>query len=408
MGLFDSLTSDPDQQRALMQGLLSGAFGAMAGRGSRLQAWGQGGLAGLMGYQGSLDKTAQAKQQALQNERQALQDQLLRGQLGQQQRQAQIQALPGQFYRAPSMPGVDATGGMETAMENPANQASPEGRFDMGGYQNALMGLDPVQALQLKAMTEPKKAAPIKGSPGDVFFDPASGQRLFDVPAQPKEADPNKPFMMVDGKLVPNTAYQQYAKEVARAGSSSVSYGQPIAGVDDKGNPVFFRTSKDTGAPAIVPGVRPNQKTDKDMTDAQAKANLFGTRASEADKIIASLAATGVTAPSVAQQVTRPDGIAGRVATALASPKQQQIDQAQRDFINAVLRRESGAVIAESEFQNARMQYFPQPGDSKEVIQQKARNRQIATEGILAEVPQARRGVPSSSKSADNDPLGIR
>ena len=65
MGLLDFLPDDPDQRRALTQGLLSGAFGAMAGRGSRLQAWGQGGLAGLAGYGGSLDRDAAMKNQAL-------------------------------------------------------------------------------------------------------------------------------------------------------------------------------------------------------------------------------------------------------------------------------------------------------------------------------------------------------
>jgi len=36
-----------------------------------------------------------------------------------------------------------------------------------------------------------------------------------------------------------------------------------------------------------------------------------------------------------------------------------------------VLRKESGAAIAASEFDNAEKQYFPQPGDSDQVISQK-------------------------------------
>lgn len=55
----------------------------------------------------------------------------------------------------------------------------------------------------------------------------------------------------------------------------------------------------------------------------------------------------------------------------------QQFDQAQRDFINAVLRRESGAVISASEFDNAYKQYIPRAGDSPEVLKQKADNRAI-------------------------------
>ncbi|MNY33828.1 hypothetical protein D3C86_1681260 [compost metagenome] len=47
-----------------------------------------------------------------------------------------------------------------------------------------------------------------------------------------------------------------------------------------------------------------------------------------------------------------------------------------------MLRQESGASIAPSEFDNARKQYFPQPGDSDKVIAQKARNREIAIQGL--------------------------
>jgi hypothetical protein len=50
--------------------------------------------------------------------------------------------------------------------------------------------------------------------------------------------------------------------------------------------------------------------------------------------------------------------------------------QASRNFINAVLRRESGAVISKEEFAEARQQYLPVAGDSPEVLVQKAANRQ--------------------------------
>ena len=59
------------------------------------------------------------------------------------------------------------------------------------------------------------------------------------------------------------------------------------------------------------------------------------------------------------------------------SDRFKQIEQAQRDFINAVLRRESAAVIGEPEFENARLQYFPQPGDTPEVVKQKQKNREM-------------------------------
>jgi hypothetical protein len=67
----------------------------------------------------------------------------------------------------------------------------------------------------------------------------------------------------------------------------------------------------------------------------------------------------------------------------LQSPAYIQAKQARDDFINAELRRESGAAISASEYANADRQYFPQPNDPPEVLQQKALNRQLAIEGMV-------------------------
>lgn len=56
----------------------------------------------------------------------------------------------------------------------------------------------------------------------------------------------------------------------------------------------------------------------------------------------------------------------------------QKYNQAKADFINAQLRRESGAAISPSEFANADAQYFPKPGDTPQVIEQKRANRRTA------------------------------
>lgn len=64
------------------------------------------------------------------------------------------------------------------------------------------------------------------------------------------------------------------------------------------------------------------------------------------------------------------------------SENYQRYDQAKRNFINAVLRRESGAVISPEEFANADKQYFPLPGETPKQIQQKRENREEAIRGI--------------------------
>ena len=46
------------------------------------------------------------------------------------------------------------------------------------------------------------------------------------------------------------------------------------------------------------------------------------------------------------------------------------------------MRRESGAAIADSEFDSAEKQYFPVPGDSPAVITQKRRNRETVINSL--------------------------
>lgn len=133
----------------------------------------------------------------------------------------------------------------------------------------------------------------------------------------------------------------------------------------------------------------PKATTEKPMTEAQAKATLFGRRMEESDKVLNTVGKDGQVQPGLIKRAAESvPGIGSGLGTALnwtQSPEQQQVEQAQRDYVNAVLRRESGAVISDQEFDNARKQYFPQPGDSPEVIAQKNANRQLVISGFKAE-----------------------
>lgn len=125
---------------------------------------------------------------------------------------------------------------------------------------------------------------------------------------------------------------------------------------------------------------------EKPLTEFQGKAMLYGTRSAQADKILRSLEDTvstvGLAAKQTAQGIPVLGGVLGAAGNAMLSSEQQRVEQAQRDFVNAVLRQESGAVISDAEFANAKKQYFPQPGDTKEVRDQKRRNREIAINGF--------------------------
>ena len=61
----------------------------------------------------------------------------------------------------------------------------------------------------------------------------------------------------------------------------------------------------------------------------------------------------------------------------------QSLEQAQRNFLNATLRRESGAVISPSEFEEGRRQYFTIPGDAVATIKQKKANRDLIQQQFI-------------------------
>lgn len=169
--------------------------------------------------------------------------------------------------------------------------------------------------------------------------------------------------------------------------------------------PAGYRWKQDGSLEAIPGG--PGDKA-KAPTEFQGKSAGFGARAQAADKIIASIEGKyNPAAINAKQQVEGAWLVGGALGAATnkfaLDANDQKAEQAQRDFINAVLRQESGAAIAESEFANAKKQYFPQPGDGKEVIAQKANNRKMAIQGFMNSAGAAANGArPAKVDSAPN------
>ena len=133
-----------------------------------------------------------------------------------------------------------------------------------------------------------------------------------------------------------------------------------------------------TPIPVPTPGIPSpiTTLTGKPLTDAQSLSLGYAQRMNDADKIINQLGGKFTGALSY---------ITGSpfFPNILKSDERQQYEQAQRNFINAVLRKESGAAISPSEFDSAAKQYFPQPGDSQSVIAQKATNRERVINNLM-------------------------
>lgn len=118
--------------------------------------------------------------------------------------------------------------------------------------------------------------------------------------------------------------------------------------------------------------------TNIDFNANQGTAAAYADRMASADQVLSDPALTSAMT-NIVEQGKAGIPVAGNF---LVSKEYQLAEQAQRDFVNAILRRESGAVISPSEFENAKKQYFPQPGDTQEVIEQKAANRRVSIEGV--------------------------
>ncbi len=155
--------------------------------------------------------------------------------------------------------------------------------------------------------------------------------------------------------------------------------------------------------PVIGPAGQPLMGGGKPLTETQSNAVAFGARAIEADKIASGLEKKGVTntgiirtiaggivsqAPIVGEKLEQ--GVRSAfnpVPSVLGGPsgEQQQVDQARRNFITAVLRKESGAVISPTEYKDEERKYFPQIGDTDETIAQKQEARKLAIKALEAQ-----------------------
>jgi hypothetical protein len=187
--------------------------------------------------------------------------------------------------------------------------------------------------------------------------------------------------------------------------STAATMSKPFEVTGPDGLPMLVQQDKQ-GNVRQVGGYGPKTGSSKPLTDAQAKALLFGTRMQEANKELENLtySPAAVNAKQGAEEIPLIGGVLGMVGNAMLPETAQRAEQAQRDFVNAVLRRESGAVISPSEFANAKKQYFPQPSDRPGTLAQKKRNRELAISGLMAEVPEGKRNSITPPTPATDAP----
>lgn len=247
-------TGDEAKDGAINQGLLSAAFSLMGAKGRGLGGHlGQAGMAGMNQFAQVMDQAQQRKYNDLRMK--SLQQQM-EAAAADRQRQQTLRDLPMQ-HRVSTNPGEILEGG-----------APNKAGFDMPGYAQSLMAHDPVAGLNLQQSLK-KRNEPVKLGQGDLLLDPTTYKPLA---SNPKADDDEFGRALRAAGIDPASprgrqlAAQRLTKMTthAPASSTNVTYGAPVAGIDAKGNPVYFQPGNKPGAPPqVIPGIQPPKLGDE-------------------------------------------------------------------------------------------------------------------------------------------------
>ncbi len=212
-------------------------------------------------------------------------------------------------------------------------------------------------------------------APDAASWDAMMAQQAPDLGGQfdSREALANRYMGVADilkGQQAPKPAdeYQRYAQEEQMAGR------QPLGRIEfeqaKKGNGFSVTTADGT---TVTYGGGKASGGGKETEGGMASAGYLQ-RMTGAEKVIDELSKDGVSTIGLMKGMavgTRGEGYA-------LGPGEQRLLQAQRDWVRAKLRKESGAVIGDEEMAEEIRTYFAQPGESKEVIAQKRNSRKAA------------------------------
>lgn len=276
---------------------------------------------------------------------------------------AQARAL-GAAQPQPQQQGQDNRALIATLLGNPYTAEAGQ-QLLMQEMQRRQEANDPARAmelekqrLELEAMRNPQ-ADPLKVGDGETVIDPRTGQVLF----QGKPKEPAKPSAVQE---------YEYAKEQGFPGTFQDWEASKKGGMSLQVDPA-------TGAVSFQQG-----GNIKPMTEGQSKDAVFATRAEGAlgliDQFGDALTGTEGMIGSTVGQLP----VVGNYAKTEAF---QQAEQAGKEFLQAILRKDTGAAITKEETSEYGSVYLPRPGDRPQLLQQKKSSRLRALEAIKAGMP---------------------
>jgi hypothetical protein len=132
-------------------------------------------------------------------------------------------------------------------------------------------------------------------------------------------------------------------------------------------------------------------------TEVQGAAEQFANRMENAEKSFGKVGTEGLGVSGAAQSAV---GAIPGVGNFLKTENFQKMEQAKREWVTALLRKESGAAIGRDEYTQYDRQFFPQPGDAPGVVAQKAEARRTAVEAL-------KKSAGPSYKSPESSTSGL-
>ena len=288
----------------------------------------------------------------------------------------------------------------QTELAGPTPTGAPLSTVNQPDFRKAFaIASDPYAPSWLKAQAA-EMLKPQKVAEGEkvIRFNPATGKNevvaeggeKFKAPIQVDTGttiefrDPRNPTVVL--QTIPKTQMPTAGQVVEREDGTFL---------------VDTRTGQ--ARPIMGQGGQPLTGGGKPLTEAQGNAVAFGARAIEANRIATDLEKQGFRntgairtaiggvagmTPFVGEQLEQGVRSTFNVAPTFlggTNEQQQQVEQARRNFVSAVLRKESGAAIGVDEYKNEERKYFPQAGDTDKVIEQKQKARELAIKALEAQ-----------------------
>lgn len=193
-----------------------------------------------------------------------------------------------------------------------------------------------------------------------------TGQRTIALKATDKTGSGPKLVELFDEQsgLPYKATYNPETKTFDRVGGIKAQNGMQL-------------TTNPDGTVSMTQGPMKN----KPLTEGQSKDMVFVTRATGALPIVDRLGDKLASLPEYA--AAHLPGVGNYFKT----KEYQQAEQAGKEFLQAVLRKDTGAAITKEETQEYGTVYLPQPGDSSAVLAQKKVSRQRAVQAIQLGLP---------------------